>query len=400
VPATPTRTPAPTATVAPTAVPPTPAAGCSLLGQPTSGPYCFGIIGSDSTRNSAEYNAGARYKLFSLRWREFAPSEGAVDANYVSRKKTELAQLRQAGLQPILSLGVHDPPDWPHTNYPNSYYVNQFGDQYVDGLDTGDVNLMFNPAMRSLARAYIQSVLNTFGADFAAIRLGGGRYGELTYPPASWGGKSNLYWNYDANALAQSPVPNWRPGDASPNGEARAFLRWHLDAMTEFQNWQIGMMRQLGYQGPLMMLYPSWGIRPGDFDKAVATNLNGSSSAEINGEIARGFDFQSQIAAINDPKVIVTSTWVDAPSSADGGTDQRYWSPVHYLSYLAQAHPLHLSSFGENTGHGDRSKMDLTASRMKQYHLTGMLRYNESEMFSGSYASLTDYQQVIAAYNP
>jgi hypothetical protein len=135
-------------------------------------------------------------------------------------------------------------------------------------------------------------------------------------------------------------------------------------------------------------------------DKAVATNLNGSSSAEINGEIERGFDFQSQVAAINDPKVIVTSTWMDAPSSGDSGTDQRSWSPVHYLSYLAQAHPLHLSSFGENTGHGSRAVMDLSASRMKQYKLTGMLWYCETEMFAGGYATLTDYQQVIKGYNP
>ena len=144
--ATPTRTPAPTLAptpvIAPTATPTTsPGIGCSLLGQPTSGPYCWGIIGSDSTRNSSEYGIGVRYKLFTLRWREFAPSEGTVDANYVSRKQTELAQLRQAGLNPILSLGVHDAPGWLHTNYANSYYVDQYGDTYTDGLDSGDANL-------------------------------------------------------------------------------------------------------------------------------------------------------------------------------------------------------------------------------------------------------------------
>ena len=238
----------------------------------------------------------------------------------------------------------------------------------------------------------------TFGTNFAAVRLGGCRYGELTYPPASFGGKSNLYWNYDANALAQSPTPNWHPGDSSPSGQAKTFLRWHLDVLTQFQNWQISLLRQNNYQGPLMVLYPSWGIRPGDFDKAVATNLNGSSSAEVNGEIQRGFDFQSQIAAITDPKVIVTSTWMDADASRDTGTDQRYWSPVHYLAYLAHAHSLHLSAFGENTGHGQRAAMDLSASQMKKYGLTGMMWYKESEIFSGSYAGLTDYQQVIAAY--
>ena len=321
-----------------------------------------------------------------------------MDANYVSRKLTELAQLRQAGFSPILSLGVHDAPAWLHTAYPNSYYVNQFGQNYTDGLDCGDANLIFNPALRALAAQYVRDVFSRFGGDFAAVRLGGGRYGELSYPPATFGGRSNLYWNYDANALAQSPAPAWHPGDASPAGQAQTFLRWHLDALTEFQNWQITLLRQ-SYAGPLMMLYPSWGIRPGDFEKAVATNLNGSSSAEINGEIQRGFDFKSQIAAITDAKVIVTTTWLDADPSADNGTDQRYWSPVHYLSSLAQAHPLHLSVFGENTGQGQRALMDRAAAQMKRYSLTGMLWYNETELFSSGYATLEDYRQVIVNYS-
>ena len=396
--ATKTTTTVPTATKTPTAGPSaTPVTGCSLLGQPGSGPYCWGIIGSDSSKNGSEYAIGVRYKLFTLRWREFAPSEGNIDASYVSRKQTELAQLRQAGLRPILSLGVHDAPGWIHTNYANSYYVDQYGDVYTDGLDCGDANLLFNPTLRARAATYIQNVFATFGTDFAAVRLGVGRYGELTYPPASFGGKSNLYWNYDANALARSPTGAWHPGDASPSGQAKTFLRWHLDALTEFQNWQITLLRQKNYQGPLMILYPSWGIRPGDFDKAVATNLNGSSSAESNGEIQRGFDYQSQIAAITDPKVIVTGTWMDASASNDAETDQRYWSPIHYLAYLAHSHPLNLSVFGENTGQGKRSAMDLSALQMKRYNLIGMMWYDETQLFSGTYATLTDYQQVIAA---
>ena len=71
--------------------------------------------------------------------------------------------MRQAGLSPILSLGVHDAPGWIHTNYANSYYVDQYGDIYTDGLDSGDANLVFNPTLRSLAAAYIQQVFATFG---------------------------------------------------------------------------------------------------------------------------------------------------------------------------------------------------------------------------------------------
>lgn len=41
--------------------------------------------------------------------------------------------------------------------------------------------------------------------------------------------------------------------------------------------------------------------------------------------------------------------------------------------------------------------MDLSATRMKRYGLIGMCWYNESEPFSGKYATLSDYQRTIAA---
>ncbi|MBA3424765.1 MAG: hypothetical protein H0U04_09565, partial [Rubrobacter sp.] len=57
-----------------------------------------------------------------------------------------------------------------------------------------------------------------------------------------------------------------------------------------------------------------------------------------------------------------------------------------------------LQTYGENTGHGDRTEMEFTASQMRRYGLVGMLWYNEQELFSSQYATLSDYQSTIAAY--
>ena len=57
------------------------------------------------------------------------------------------------------------------------------------------------------------------------------------------------------------------------------------------------------------MMYPSWGIRPGQIDAAVADQLAGKTSAEVNGELPRGFDFARFIHGITDPDVIVYCTW-------------------------------------------------------------------------------------------
>jgi hypothetical protein len=363
-------------------------------------PYIWALIGNELERYSDERAVGISAKTFELHWREYFPTEGGPDLAYVARKRAELRRVRAAGFQVILSLGYHDPPSWVH-GYPDSYYVNQFGERYlpVESLDNGDVNLVFNPDMRALVERYMAQVLGDFGTDFMAIRLGGGRYGELTYPPTRYGATINAYWAFDAQALARSPTPHWKPGLPSPNGEAAAFLGWYLDQLVDFQSWQIAALRR-SYRGTAMMLYPSWGIRPSQFEAAVATDLNGSSSAEINGEIQRGYDFARQIAAIDDPGIIVTTTWLDADASRDDGPDQRYWSPVKFLASLAAAHPLRLQVFGENTGQGDPAAMERSARQMVRHGLLGMAWFRESELSSRSFASIGDYDRLIRATAP
>ena len=97
---------------------------------------------------------------------------------------------------------------------------------------------------------------------------------------------------------------------------------------------------------------------------------------------------------------MVTTTWLDADASRDGGADQRWWSPVKYLATLAQSHPLRLRVYGENTGQGQVAAMDLAGSQMRRYGLWGMAWYKESELLSGRYATLANYQSLIRRLRP
>ena len=146
-----------------------------------------------------------------------------------------------------------------------------------------------------------------------------------------------------------------------------------------------------------MVLYPSWGIRPGQASLAVAGNLAGTTSAELNGEIQRGFDFARQVGAITDRGVVVTSTWLDADGSRDDGADQRYWSPVHYLASLAAVNPVRPALYGENTGHGSAAALAFTRAQAGRFGLLGFAWYCEAELFAGTHATLGDYASVIAA---
>ncbi len=382
----PTSTPAPT----PTPVPTAPAASSALR---------WGLIGNDGTHLSAERGAGITAKLLELSWSAYEPSNGSFSAIYIDSKKNELAALRSAGFSVILSLGVQYAPSWL-LSYPNAYYVDQYGDAYDDICSGCEIpNFVFNATLRSLMDQYIGRVFADLGAsNFGAVRLGGGHYGELGYPTKSYGSNSNTYWAYDANAQASSPVPGWKPGMASPNGEASKFLGWYLQSLTNYETWQVATARKY-YGGPLMMLFPSWGIRPGQADAAIAVNLNGTTSPEVNGEVQRGYDFARQVAAITDANVWVDSTWLDCSYGNDASTNPDDWRPVHYLAYLAAQNPLHLRTYGENTGQGSASVMSFTESQAKAYGLVGFVWFNEQQLFSGQYATLSDYASLIAA-NP
>jgi hypothetical protein len=368
------------------------ATGASVTG--TQQTYLFGLIGNDGTHLQEERAAGIGAKIVRLSWRDYYPQEGQKNTAYVQAKKAEIAKLREANLQVILGLNYHDVPAWVHTNYPNSYYVNQFGERYAPtgAHDLGTANLVFNPEMRRLADAYVKQVFADLGTNFYAVRVGGGRLGELTYPPASYNGRTNVYWVFDKNAAAKNPVPGWKPGDPSPNGQAQKFINWHLDSLVSFQNWQIRMVRRDGYAGRIMVLYPSWGLRPGQIDQAVSAHLSGSTSPEKNGELQRGFDFARQITALSDSKAVVTTTWIDAPAEWASPTNP---TPVDYLSSLAKKHDPVLETYGENTGAGSQTNMEFSVSQMRRNGLTGMAWFNEDQLFSGNYATLADYQTQI-----
>jgi hypothetical protein len=264
---------------------------------------------------------------------------------------------------------------------PGALYVNQYGDAFettAPGMKS--LNSVFNTIARSRQARYLEQVFRNLGTDWFAVRLGGGWFGELNYPPHEYRGRKNCYWAYDEAAQAQCPVPGWRPGEPK---HAAAFLDWYLESLRQYHDWQIATARRW-YRGKLMMLYPSWGIRSGQIETAVAGNLAGTTSVERNGEIQRGFDWARCIAGIRDPMVIVHTTWLDAP-----GND----NPIHFLSALARPHGLKVS--GENTGGGDLATLRLCLDRARRYDCVAFFWAFEKQLFDGLAPTLADMKKAI-----
>jgi hypothetical protein len=288
----------------------------------------LGVIGNYSDADLLSMRAGpAADALVELEWAQAEPVRDHYDERYLDAVAARIAGLRAMGYTISLNTGVQNAPAWL-LNLPGARYVDQYGQTYTD---SNEPNLIFGTGYRRLAVRYLKKVFARLGGDYSIVRVGGGHWGELTYPsrldPAT-GRLRNLYYAFDVNAKAASPAPWWKPGQPSPHGQAGRFLTWYLNSLVRYQNWQIAALRRAGYPGPVAVLYPSYGMRSGDFGRAVATNLGGTSSPEINGEVQRGYDAARQIRALDDPNVVVYGTWAENADS------------VTYLSGMARAKGL------------------------------------------------------------
>jgi hypothetical protein len=198
-------------------------------------------------------------------------------------------------------------------------------------------------------------------------------------------------------------VPNWKPGQPSANGEARRFINWYLDALVNFQNWQIDLTAELYPNSQLAVMYPGWGIRSsqGWLEQSIAGNLG--TDTMRSGETPIGNDFARQIAAINNPRVVVYCTWIDAPSmwahneheTTPGPTNN--FTPVQYLAYYTHKHPLDLKLMGENTGGHPLESMSLTFERMRRFDMDGLMWAFERELYGGreGWATIYDFEKYI-----
>ncbi len=365
----------------------------------------FGTLQSSTDHIAATNAAGAQAVVVELTWDRFEPREAAFDAPYAQQKRREIDAFRAGGKRVVLDLGMQYPPRWIFAS-PASHFVNQYGHAY-EPREAGDcgVNFVFSAEMRSRLDAYLREFFRQLGGDFFAVRLGGGRYGELGYPGA---GDGNCYWAYDPLAqhggpglpqgMTACPVAGWTPAAPSPDhAQARAFLNWYMESLENFHDWQIQEVRRY-FSGPLLMLYPSTGgLRPGQLEAAIQDDAAGRSAAEKTGEVSRGFDTPRFVAGITDPNVVVYSTWVDGfPFCDDASPDPARWNPAHFLAHLAASHVPPLLCGGENTGQPDDvANMELSFRHLRDAKLCLFFWAFEPDLFRPGRASCEDFGRLI-----
>jgi hypothetical protein len=350
------------------------------------------VLQSDGRYGADLKRAGVSLATLELAWDSYEPQPGAFDVAYAAQQRQKAASLRSAGVAVVLDVGLQYAPEWLFARDPNAYFANQYGDRYATGrLGTRVGNGVFDPLVRQAQSDYINRVAGDLGDSFVAIRIGGGWYGELHYPPAFYNGHSNSYWAYDANAVAGSPVKGWMPGRPSA-AQAQAFWSYYTARLADYLKWQVATYRS-HFSSSLEVLYPGWGVRPGDAAAAIGGLLGGGTPSEANGEMQQGNDFAITLASVGDPGLIPYSTWLEAP---DKGITANGVSPIRYLQQLAV--PRGLAIAGENSDAGrNESSMRLCVERVRTIPgMAGMMWLAEQDLVQGGQRTLGGtYTQLI-----
>jgi hypothetical protein len=323
---------------------------------------------------------GVQVVLLELSWAEAEPAKGRFDEAYLRAARRQHEAWRAKRFEVVLNYGLHHAPGWL-LRKPNARFMDQNGDVYTAG---DQANLVWATEYRRDAERYVAKVFAELGTRFYAVRIGGGPLGELGYPGLRRvdGDVANRYWAFDGAAARSNPVLGWKPCDPSSGGQPRRFLDWYLGALSNFQNWQIAMTRA-HYPGVIAVLYPSWGIRRGDVEAAVAGNLCGRSRMERAGEIQRGYDHARQIAALRDPDVAVWGTWAENTAT------------IGRLAALADAHGRR--KMGENSGRDTPAELAAAVHAARVYRLSAFLwvRAEEAYCRCNGWATIDDYEALI-----
>jgi hypothetical protein len=326
---------------------------------------------------------GLTTAMLQVGWNDAQPVAGrGLDPGYLAQLRATYDADRAAGLQVTLDPGLQYAPAWVFTlDRHSTRFVDQYGNVWHGDLGEDVPDAVHDPAVRTAEASYLALLAGAFGRTaFADVRAGGLLDGEMHLPPARYDGHINDWWSFGYAAARSAAVPGYRPG-ISVNNAAKdtVFLTGYLGAMANYQDFIVESLAR-DFAADVEVLYPSFGVRPGDAGAAVHVGLDGDSVR--SGELAMGMDAgvlvprlpAERAAARTAHRLIAYSTWLDGPSF---GTSGQAESPIAYLASYAEPRGIPLA--GENTADSARSPAALTlcADLVRRYHLLGLMWFDD-----------------------
>lgn len=339
----------------------------------------FGVLGVGSMSVAPFTAAGFSRVTLQVGWDNYEPTQGVFNPGVIAQAKRTLASYRAAGATVILDPGLQYPPSWVFGLPGQTRFINQYGDVWHGSLSEDVPNAVYNPAIRAAEEVYLRRLAADLGpSNFAAVRVGGLLSGELRYPPSTSSAHRDALWMYGSQAQSQAAVPGWKPGSGS-SATARTALQGYFDALTRYESWQLSVLGSAFPSAQKQLLLPSWGIRPGMVDDAIAGGFSGRTVVESGQMLSMGLDWAGQVKALAAAKgsKLVYTTWLDAPSQ---GSSPAQVPPVAYLAGLAAKYGLPIG--GENTGGGGLAALSTSIQRVSTYRLVGMMWMSAADLMS------------------
>jgi len=381
----------------------TPAAG-----TPTATKRLYGLVGQGGLGENlnpsllkAQYEAGIRLRLVHLGWdvlQERGPDSWDADAARALQDRIDTFVGLGDDVKLVLDLGVHYTPDWVAHIDP---LVDQMGNVWDASSHDGGFNVYWSPAVRQHVAAYIDRVFQNFNfhGRLWIVRVGVDG-GELLYPNQRNDDQSYSFWAFDRNAQAGSPVPGWKPGQPSPNGEASKFYEWYVDNLVDTFNFFLAQIRS-HYSGLVAPVTPGVGI-----DERTAAKLIGRNLVDDTlGRYGTGNYWQRIFALLPgaDQGVINWCSSIGDLSGNDSSPNWWEWSSARMMAYFANQAGRDI--FGENTGRNPydssrgadvRTTAQWIFHAVESYDYLGIMWVEQSQMADPNFTSLEQYRSLIS----
>lgn len=231
-----------------------------------------GVLGALPDRAAEEAAAGIDVAMVELGWDVVEPADDQFDDAYLAEVRAAIDAHRAVGRQITLAIAFHYPPGWLF-GLPNSRLVDHVGNESLE------LNVIFNQQIRDEAREMMAYAAPRIGlADVATVRLTSASVGEVLFPDLD-----GNYFAFDEGAqngpskpttMADNPFPGWRPGSGGLSPvEVRAWAEWYIGALADVVAWQAAMFDELGFTGWYEILSPGHGVRPREYEAAIADGL-------------------------------------------------------------------------------------------------------------------------------
>lgn len=183
----------------------------------------------------------------------------------------------------------------------------------------------------------------------------------------------------------------------------QAFYDWYVQALTDYENWQIAEMRQ-HYSGQLDILYAGKGARDNQITDALTNDLRGDGWSEGASALYAAAVFDRHVDGLAETQnIALYLTGVEDPPISEADDTSPYpgaWSGAKWIAFLARSRGLKV--WGENSGADNSIALALATQRMRDNGYMGLMWGFESELYASpnpnGYATMGDYAAIIAFY--